>query len=50
MLCEVCAILREALPEAEERSSWSMPTYWQGRNLIHFVVAKWYLESTRARR
>jgi len=33
-------ILRAALPEAEERISWSMPTYWKGQNLIHFASAK----------
>ena len=34
------AILRAAIPEAEERISWSMPTYWKGQNLIHFAAAK----------
>lgn len=33
-------ILRAALPEAQERISWSMPTYWKGQNLIHFAAAK----------
>ncbi len=42
-LNEVRQILREALPEAEERISWSMPTYWKGRNLIHFAAAKKHL-------
>ena len=37
---EIRAILRSALPEAQERISWSMPTFWQGRNLIHFAAAK----------
>ena len=32
---EVRAVIREAIPDAEERISWSMPTYWKGRNLIH---------------
>ncbi len=32
--------LQEALPEAEERISWSMPTYWKGHNIIHFAAAK----------
>lgn len=27
-------ILRSALPEAEERISWSMPTYWKGHNMF----------------
>lgn len=39
-LRELRAILRAALPEAEERLSWSMPTYWKGQNLIHFAAAK----------
>ena len=37
---EIRGILRAALPDAEERISWSMPTFWQGRNLIHFAAAK----------
>ena len=42
-LREIRAILRDALPEAEERISWSMPTYWKGRNLIHFAASKKHL-------
>ena len=42
-LREMRAILRAALPEAEERVSWSMPTYWKGRNIIHFAAAKKHL-------
>ena len=42
-LRELRALLRGALPQAEERLSWSMPTYWQGRNLIHFAAAKNHL-------
>ena len=32
--------LREALPEAEERISWSMPTYWKNHNILHFAASK----------
>jgi len=32
--------LCEALPEAEERISWSMPTYWKGHNILHFAASK----------
>ena len=39
-LNEVREILRSAIPDAEERISWSMPTYWQGQNLIHFAASK----------
>ena len=42
-LREIRAILREAVPDAEERISWSMPTYWKGRNLIHFAASKKHL-------
>ncbi len=42
-LQELRAILRAALPDAEERISWSMPTYWKGRNLIHFAASKKHL-------
>jgi uncharacterized protein YdhG (YjbR/CyaY superfamily) len=36
----VYAAIRAAVPEAEERISWGMPTFWKGRNLIHFAPAK----------
>ena len=37
-LNEVRQILRTAIPEAEEKISWSMPTFWKGRNIIHFAA------------
>ena len=39
-LKEVRDVLREALPEAEERISWSMPTYWKKHNIIQFAGFK----------
>ena len=39
-LNELRAILKDALPDAQERISWSMPTYWKGRNIIHFAALK----------
>lgn len=33
-------ILRDALPEAEERISWSMLTYWKGHNIDAALVGK----------
>lgn len=42
-LQELRTILRTALPDAEERIAWSMPTYWKGRNLIHFAASKKHL-------
>ena len=32
--------LREALPDASEKISWSMPTYWNQHNIIHFAAQK----------
>jgi uncharacterized protein YdhG (YjbR/CyaY superfamily) len=32
------SVIREAMPDAEERISWSMPTFRKGRNLIHFAA------------
>ena len=39
-LNEIRAIIRAAIPDAEECISWSMPTYRKGRNLIHFAASK----------
>ena len=35
--------IRGAIPDAEERLSWGMPTFWKGRNIIHFAVAKHHI-------
>ena len=32
--------IRAAIPDAEERISYQMPTFWKGRNIIHFAAAK----------
>lgn len=32
--------IRAELPEAKEKISWSMPTYWKGHNIIHFAAVK----------
>ncbi len=37
-LIEIRRILAAALPEAEERISWSMPTYWKQHNICHFAA------------
>ena len=39
-LREVRDTVRAALPEAEERISWSMPTFWKGHNIIQFAAHK----------
>ena len=35
--------IRAAIPDATEKLSWKMPTYWQGHNLIHFAAQKNHL-------
>ncbi len=32
--------LQQALPEAEERIAWSMPTYWKNHNILHFAASQ----------
>jgi ribosomal protein L37AE/L43A len=32
--------IRDELPDAAEKISWSMPTWWNGRNIIHFAAQK----------
>ena len=39
-LREIRALIRAAIPDAEERISWSMPTYWKARNIIHFAASR----------
>ena len=39
-LNEIRQILREALPDAREKISWGMPTFWKGRNILHFAAFK----------
>lgn len=37
---EVRTAIRAALPDAEERISWSMPTFWKKHNIIQFAGFK----------
>ena len=37
---DVRGAIRGALPEAQEKISWSMPTFWRGHNLIHFAASR----------
>jgi uncharacterized protein YdhG (YjbR/CyaY superfamily) len=32
--------IRKELPDAVEKILWSMPTWWQGHNIIHFAAQK----------
>ena len=36
-------ILHNALPDAEERISWSMPTFWKKHNILHFAASKGHI-------
>ena len=40
ILREIRRVIREAAPDAQERTSWQMPTYWQKENLVHFSSHK----------
>ncbi|MGG6795467.1 UNVERIFIED_CONTAM: DUF1801 domain-containing protein [Streptococcus canis] len=33
-------ILLQSLPNVEERIAWGIPTYWKGKNILHFSVSK----------
>ena len=37
---DVYKVISDAMPNAEERISWGMPTFWDRRNIIHFAAAK----------
>lgn len=38
LLYQVRDAIRAVLPDAEERISWRMPTFWHGHNIIHFAA------------
>jgi uncharacterized protein YdhG (YjbR/CyaY superfamily) len=40
VLRKLRATIQAAAPDATERISWRMPTFWQGENLIHFAAFK----------
>lgn len=42
-LRKVRQCIREAAPDATEKISYGMPTFWQGENLIHFAAMKGHL-------
>jgi uncharacterized protein YdhG (YjbR/CyaY superfamily) len=43
ILHKVRHVIRENAPDATEKMSWRMPTFWQGENLIHFASCKKHL-------
>lgn len=40
ILNELREALRSVLPEAQEKISWRMPTFWKKHNIIHFAAFK----------
>jgi len=43
LLNQVRNQIKSVLPDAQERISWRMPTYWQEHNIIHFAAHKKHL-------
>ncbi len=39
-LRQINEAIRNTLPDAVQKISWSMPTYWKNRNLIQFAASK----------
>jgi len=39
-LRQIDTAIKNSIPDAQEKISWSMPTYWKGRNLIQFAASK----------
>jgi len=35
--------IKKAAPQAMEKISWRMPTFWQGENIIHFAAFKTHI-------
>ena len=40
LLQAVRETIRSVIPEAREKVSWQMPTFWQGENIVHFMACK----------
>lgn len=40
VLQQIRAVIKEAAPEATERMSWQMPTFYLDGNLVHFAAHK----------
>lgn len=39
-LRQIYGAIKAVLPDAAEKISWQMPTFWKGHNLIHFAAFK----------
>lgn len=36
-------LIKDLLPDCQEKISYGMPTFWKGRNIIHFAAQKKHL-------
>lgn len=43
ILLKIRNIIFLEAPDATEKFSYQMPTYWQGRNLVHFAAFKYHI-------
>ena len=43
VLNKVRQTIKDILPEAAEKISYGMPTFWQGENIVHFAAYKNHL-------
>jgi uncharacterized protein YdhG (YjbR/CyaY superfamily) len=43
LLVKIRETIRDAAPDAIEKISYRMPTFWQGKNLIHFAAFKHHI-------
>jgi len=43
ILHKVRSVIKKNAPDATEKISWNMPTFWQRENLIHFAAFKKHL-------
>lgn len=43
ILKEVRSTIKSILPDAQERMTWGMPTFWDKHNIIHFASFKKHL-------
>ncbi len=43
VLNELRGVIRRAAPDAQEKISWQMPTFFQNGNLVHFAVHKHHI-------
>lgn len=43
LLREIQQALKEVLPEAQEKISWSIPTFWKRYNLVQFAAQKQHI-------